>query len=98
LFGIHARTITFFAIRHAATYGNRAIPGKEAENQSVILRNKYLGRRSWFTSSTRHSRLASILPNHVHLVIANPGMLVEQMVVQLKSAATRQLEAEGFIR
>lgn len=38
----------------------------------------------------------AILPDHVHLVTGRPGMNVEQLVIQLKGAATRQLELEGI--
>jgi REP element-mobilizing transposase RayT len=38
----------------------------------------------------------AILPDHVHLVIGRPGMKAEQLVIQLKGAATRALEAEGI--
>src|SRR5437879_7539923 len=36
----------------------------------------------------------SILPEHVHLVIGSFRMSVEQLVIQLKGAATEQLVAE----
>ena len=38
----------------------------------------------------------SIMPDHVHLVVGRLPMSVEQLVIQLKGAATRQLEAEGI--
>jgi REP element-mobilizing transposase RayT len=38
----------------------------------------------------------AILPDHVHLVVGRLPMTVEQLVIQLKGAATRQLEAEGI--
>jgi REP element-mobilizing transposase RayT len=38
----------------------------------------------------------SILPDHVHLVVGKLPMSVEQLVIQLKGAATRQLEEEGI--
>jgi REP element-mobilizing transposase RayT len=38
----------------------------------------------------------AVLPDHIHLVVGNPGMLVEQLVIQLKGAATRQLEKEAI--
>ena len=38
----------------------------------------------------------AILPDHVHLVAGRPQMPVEQLVIQLKGAATRQLEREGI--
>jgi REP element-mobilizing transposase RayT len=38
----------------------------------------------------------AILPDHVHLVVGRLPMSVEQLVIQLKGAATRQLEAEGI--
>jgi REP element-mobilizing transposase RayT len=37
----------------------------------------------------------AILPDHVHMVVGRPNMPVEQLVIQLKGAATRQLEREG---
>jgi REP element-mobilizing transposase RayT len=36
----------------------------------------------------------AILPDHVHLVLARHRLKVEQLVIQLKSAATRHLVAE----
>jgi REP element-mobilizing transposase RayT len=38
----------------------------------------------------------AVLPDHIHLVIGNPGMLIEQLVIQMKGAATRQLEKEAI--
>jgi REP element-mobilizing transposase RayT len=38
----------------------------------------------------------AILPDHVHLVIARHRLNVEQLVIQLKSAATRDLVSEGI--
>ncbi len=38
----------------------------------------------------------AILPNHVHLVVGRPKMEVEQMVIQLKGAATRRMNEEGL--
>jgi REP element-mobilizing transposase RayT len=38
----------------------------------------------------------AILPDHVHLVLARHRLRVEQLVIQLKSAATRQLVAESI--
>ena len=37
----------------------------------------------------------SIMPDHVHLVVRKLPMSVEQLVIQLNGAATRQLEEEG---
>ena len=38
----------------------------------------------------------AILPDHVHMVVGRPGISVEQLVIQLKGAATRELELEGI--
>jgi REP element-mobilizing transposase RayT len=38
----------------------------------------------------------AILPDHVHLVTGRPGTTVERLVIQLKGAATRELEREGI--
>jgi REP element-mobilizing transposase RayT len=38
----------------------------------------------------------TILPDHVHLVIENPAMPIERLVIQLKGAATEELEREGI--
>ncbi len=38
----------------------------------------------------------AILPDHVHLVLARHRLKAEQLVVQLKGAATRHLESEGI--
>ena len=38
----------------------------------------------------------AILPDHVHLVVGRLGMTVEQLVIQLKGYATRELEREGI--
>lgn len=38
----------------------------------------------------------AILPDHVHLVVGRPSMLVERLVIQLKGDATEQLIAEGI--
>jgi REP element-mobilizing transposase RayT len=38
----------------------------------------------------------AILPDHVHLVVGDPGMDIEQLIIQLKGAATRRLKEEGI--
>lgn len=38
----------------------------------------------------------SILPEHVHMVVGRSRLTIEQVVIQLKGAATRQLVAEGI--
>jgi REP element-mobilizing transposase RayT len=38
----------------------------------------------------------AILPDHVHLVVGRPHISVEQLVIQLKGASTKQLEREGL--
>jgi len=38
----------------------------------------------------------AILPDHVHLVVGRVNMPVKRLVIQLKGAATRQLEREGI--
>ena len=38
----------------------------------------------------------AILPDHVHLVVGQFGMKVEQLVIQLKGSATEQLIEEGL--
>jgi REP element-mobilizing transposase RayT len=38
----------------------------------------------------------AIMPDHVHLVIARPAITVEQLVIQLKGAATEQLVKENL--
>ena len=38
----------------------------------------------------------AILPDHVHLVMGKPKIDVQQVAIQLKGHATRQLESEGI--
>ena len=38
----------------------------------------------------------AILPDHVHMVVGRPGMKVEQLVIQLKGAATESLQEQGI--
>lgn len=38
----------------------------------------------------------AVLPDHVHLVLARNRLQVESLIVQLKGAATRRLNAEGL--
>jgi REP element-mobilizing transposase RayT len=38
----------------------------------------------------------AILPDHVHLVVGRPGMDVEQLVIQLKGAATESLKEQNL--
>ncbi len=38
----------------------------------------------------------AILPDHVHLVVGQPGMKVEQLVIQMKGAATERLKQAGL--
>jgi REP element-mobilizing transposase RayT len=53
-----------------------------------------------FADYARRSRLAiwacAILPDHVHLVLGRHRLHVEQLVIQLKSSATRRLLADGL--
>src|SRR5438094_915995 len=58
------------------------------------------GERRHGIEARRESKLTvwacSILPAHVHLVIARHRYFVEQVVILLKSAATNQLISEGL--
>jgi REP element-mobilizing transposase RayT len=38
----------------------------------------------------------AILPDHVHIVVGQPKMAVEQLVIQLKGAATESLKDQGL--
>ncbi len=53
-----------------------------------------------FGDYVKKSQLAvwacAILPDHVHLVVGRPGMDVEQLVIQLKGAATESLKVQGL--
>jgi len=53
-----------------------------------------------FARYVHRSRLpvwaCAIMPDHVHMVVGRVGMKVEQLVIQLKGHATRQLEFEGI--
>lgn len=53
-----------------------------------------------FADYAERSQLAiwacAILPDHVHLVLGRHRLEVEKLVIQLKSAATRQLMHEGI--
>jgi len=53
-----------------------------------------------FADYARRSGVAiwacATLPDHVHLVLGRHRLKVEQLVIQLKGAATRQLVAEGL--
>ena len=53
-----------------------------------------------FADYARRSGVAiwacAVLPDHVHLVLGRHRLKVEQLVIQLKSAATRRLLAEGL--
>ena len=38
----------------------------------------------------------AVLPDHVHLVVSRPNILVERLVIQLKGEATQRLVKEGI--
>jgi REP element-mobilizing transposase RayT len=52
------------------------------------------GFADYFASKSFPVWACAILPDHVHLVVGRPGMLVEQLVIQLKGEATQRLEEE----
>ncbi len=55
-----------------------------------------MGMASYFAESQLPVWACAILPDHVHLVVAPPKMDVEQLVIQLKGAATKSLKDQGF--
>jgi len=51
------------------------------------------GFADYFQTSACPVWACAILPDHVHLVVGRPGMDVEQLLIQLKGAATESLKA-----
>jgi REP element-mobilizing transposase RayT len=52
---------------------------------------------AWYAERARLGVLTcAVLPDHVHLVIERHRLTAEQLVIQLKAAATRQLLAESL--
>jgi REP element-mobilizing transposase RayT len=52
---------------------------------------------AWYAERARLGVLAcAVLPDHVHLVIERHRLTAEQLVIQLKAAATRKLIAESL--
>ncbi len=80
----------------------RRLAAKEALQRPAVrfngLQARAVGRG--FGEYVRRSGLVvwacAILPDHVHLVVGRPGMKVEQLVIQLKGAATERLKEEGL--
>jgi len=54
------------------------------------------GFANYFQGSGLPVWACAILPDHVHLVIGQPTISVEQLAIQLKGEATQQLIAEGI--
>lgn len=51
---------------------------------------RHCAHRDWWLGA------ANVRSNHVHCVVASPGVRPERVVQELKSWATRDLRAEGF--
>jgi REP element-mobilizing transposase RayT len=54
------------------------------------------GFANYFQRSALPVWACAILPDHVHLVVAEPKISVKQLVIQLKGEATQQLISEGI--
>lgn len=85
----------------AARSGSR-LAAKEALQRPAVLLNGLqaravgLGFANYFARSKCSVWACAILPDHVHLVVGRPGMDVEQLVIQLKGAATESLKEQGL--
>lgn len=55
-----------------------------------------VGFADYFSKSICPVWACVILPDHVHLVVGKSGMKVEQLVIQLKGAATESLKEQGI--
>lgn len=82
--------------------GSVRLAAKQALKRRAV---QFTGVQAWavgagFADYARRSGVAiwacAVLPDHVHLVLGRHRLKVEQLVIQLKSAATRRLLAEGL--
>jgi REP element-mobilizing transposase RayT len=71
---------------------------KRAAVQFSGIQARAVGRRfdDYSCSSALKVLACAILPDHVHLVLARHRLTAEQLVIQLKGAATRYLISEGI--
>lgn len=80
----------------------RRLATKEALQRPAVLFNGLQARSvgTGFANYLARSKCSvwacAILPDHVHLVVGRPAMKVEQLVIQLKGAATESLKEDGL--
>jgi len=78
----------------------RRMAAKKALKYPAVVLNglqaRAVGRgfADYFKKSACPAWACAILPDHVHLVVGRPGMKVQQLVIQLKGAATERLLLE----
>ena len=74
----------------------QALPRQAVELSGLQARAVGMGFAGYFERSQLPVWACAILPDHVHLVIGRPKMAVEQLVIQLKGAATENLKEQGI--
>jgi REP element-mobilizing transposase RayT len=80
----------------------RRLAAKEALQRPAVVLNGLqaravgMGFGSYFARAKFPVWACAILPDHVHLVVGRPEMDVEQLLIQLKGAATESLKKQGL--
>jgi len=77
--------------RGARLAAKRALRRPPVRFNGVQARAVARGFADYLARSDRAAWACAILPDHVHLVLAHGAIDIEQTVIQLKAAATRQL-------
>jgi REP element-mobilizing transposase RayT len=81
------------ALRLAA---KKALRRPAVEFSGLQARAVALGFAGYFERARVPVWACAILPDHMHLVIGRPKINVEQLVIQLKGAATESLKEQGI--
>ena len=82
--------------------GERRLAAKDALVRPAVVMNGLQARTvgcgfaDYFAKSKCPVWACAILPDHVHLVVGPPHMKVEQLVIQLKGAASKKLKKLGL--
>jgi len=101
-YGHATKTTETTSLAHRSHDTSRRIAAKSAlKNAPVIFsgiqaRSAALGFGQYLQQLNVPVWACAILPDHVHLVFGLSRLRVEQIVIQLKGAATRQLKADGL--
>jgi REP element-mobilizing transposase RayT len=101
-YGPATKTTERRSVAHREHDQQRRLAAKQAlVRPAVVLtglqaRAVGLGFADYFAKSKVPVWACAILPDHVHLVVGRPVMKIEQLVIQLKGAATESLIERGI--